>query len=140
MDVARRLGPLLMMILGAALLLNPAPSSAVDVGSTVPCILVPCSTTSLTLDTTTTTAVTTTETEMTEPSTTETTMATTSGPATTAPATTAPPVVGSGGAVRPRVLARTGSNPAPMTVAGIALLATGAALALAGRRRSLAGR
>jgi LPXTG-motif cell wall-anchored protein len=158
MTNARRIGPVLMMALGLALLFAPTPSTAaVDVGRIVPCeldgaakltkavpiqccgpqaagIIIPCPT--ITLDTTTTSTTTTTEPPTTEPPVTDTTMT-----PTTAPPTTAPPVVNSGGTVRPRVLARTGtSSSLPMTVAGVSLLVVGAGLAVAGRRRTLASR
>jgi LPXTG-motif cell wall-anchored protein len=156
MTKARRIGPVLMMVLGAVLLFAPTPSTAVDVGRIVPCdqvvsrvqaapapeccifqptgVIVPCPT--ITLDTTTTSTTTTTEPSTTEPPVTDTTMT----PTTAAP-TTAPPVVNSGGTVRPRVLARTGtSSSLPMTVAGVSLLVVGAGLAVAGRRRTLASR
>jgi LPXTG-motif cell wall-anchored protein len=158
MTNARRVGPLLMIVLGLALLFVPSPTSATLVGGIQPCtvdgaptltkavpiqccgrpptkgIIIPCPT--ITLDTTTTSTTTTTEPSTTEPPVTDTTMA----PTTPAP-TTAPPVVNSGGTVRPRVLARTGtSSSLPMTVAGVSLLVVGAGLAVAGRRRTLASR
>ena len=154
MSKARRVGPVLMMVLGLALLFAPSPTSATAVGGIQPCtdgaptltkavpirccnplttgVVIPCPT--ITLDTTTTsTTTTTTEPSTTEPPTTATT--------TTMATTTAPPVVQGGGTVRPRVLARTGtSSSLPMTVAGVSLLVVGAGLAVAGRRRSLAQR
>ena len=147
MTKARKFGPVLMMLVGVALLFAPTPAaSSLDVGGIKPCyddaggqgvqakpipsrccgtyepagILIPCPT--ITLDPGATT-----EPPATEPQETSTTMI---GETTTTAA------VSAGGTVKSGTLARTGSNSGTMTIAGLSLLALGAGLALAGRRRS----
>ena len=147
MSKARKFGPVLMMLVGVALLFAPTPAaSSLDVGGIKPCyengaargvqakpipsrccgiyapagILIPCPT--ITLDPGATT-----EPPATEPQLTSTTMI---GETTTTAA------VSDGGTVKSGTLARTGSNSGTMTIAGLSLLALGAGLAIAGRRRS----
>lgn len=158
MNKARRIGPLLIMLVGALMIFAPSgPASTLDVGGLNPCqeeppvedfgavsravppkcceeirtgIVIPCEfATTTEPPTTTTTAPPTTTEPPTRPT-------TTMGTTTTMPVTTTTARVGSGNTQRPRVLARTGSDTLPMTVAGVSLLVLGAGLAVAGRRRS----
>lgn len=158
MTKARKFGPVLMMLVGVVLLFAPAPAaSSLDVGSTKPCIVtdgaqgaqafvppsrccgiydtpgifIPCPT--ITLDPGATTEPPATEPPATEPPATEpqATSTTMIGETTTTAA------VNAGGAVKSGTLARTGSNSGTMTIAGLSLLALGAGLAIAGRRRSV---
>ncbi|MEO6627452.1 MAG: LPXTG cell wall anchor domain-containing protein [Aquihabitans sp.] len=157
MSKARLVGPLLMMVLGAALLVSPAYSS-VDVGTqqSNPCYegpspvgaVRPCFqiTSPETSSTTTVEKTTTTVDETTTTNRTETTMGETPttelGQPTTSMVTTVPGQVGSGTGNRPAArpaLARTGSNTTPMTVGGISLMVLGAGLLIVGRRRSELG-
>ena len=157
MSKARKFGPVLMMLVGVALLFAPTPAaSSLDVGGIKPCyddaggqgvqakpipsrccgtyepagILIPCPT--ITLDPGATTEPLATEPPATEPPATEPqeTSTTMIGETTTTAA------VSAGGTVKSGTLARTGSNSGTMTIAGLSLLALGAGLALAGRRRS----
>ena len=156
MSKARKFGPVLMMLVGVALLFAPTPAaSSLDVGSTKPCyemgaaqglqaqpipsrccgtytvgVVIPCPT--ITLDPGATTEPPATEPPATEPPATEpqATSTTMIGETTTTAA------VNAGGVVKSGTLARTGSNSGTMTIAGLSLLALGAGLAIAGRRRS----
>ena len=157
MSKARKFGPVLMMLVGVALLFAPTPAaSSLDVGGIKPCyengaargvqakpipsrccgiyapagILIPCPT--ITLDPGATTEPPATEPPATEPPATE-----PLGSSTTMMGeTTTTAAVSAGGVVKSGTLARTGSNSGTMTVAGLSLLALGAGLAIAGRRRS----
>ena len=157
MSKARKFGPVLMMLVGVALLFAPTPAaSSLDVGGIKPCyddqgprgaqvapipskccgisgtpgIFIPCPT--ITLDPGATTEPPATEPPATEPPATEpqATSTTMMGETTTTAA------VNAGGVVKSGTLARTGSNSGTMTIAGLSLLALGAGLAIAGRRRS----
>ena len=156
MSKARKFGPVLMMLVGVVLLFAPTPAaSSLDVGSSKPCydevgaqgaqaapspskccglgtigFSVPCPT--ITLDPGATTEPPATEPPATEPPATEpqATSTTMMGETTTTAA------VNAGGVVKSGTLARTGSNSGTMTIAGLSLLALGAGLAIAGRRRS----
>lgn len=160
MTKARRIGPVLLMVLGAVLLFAPTPSSAsssqpekcyypdkagaaeiqepykqccgylpsVQAAIVVP--YYPCPT--ITLDPGATTEPPATEPPATEPEVTVTEPEVT----VTMPAETTTTVkVASAGAVKSGTLARTGSNTAPMTAAGLSLLVFGAGLTFVGRRR-----
>lgn len=157
MTKARKFGPVLMMLVGVALLFAPTPAaSSLDVGGIKPCyevgaaqgaqavvppsrccgsvaigVVIPCPT--ITLDPGATTEPPATEPPATEPPATEpqATSTTMIGETTTTAA------VNAGGAVKSGTLARTGSNSGTMTIAGLSLLALGAGLAIAGRRRSV---
>lgn len=148
MTKARVFGPVLMIVLGVAMLLSPQ-GSALDAGANQPD---PCATpqvsyvepctpdtrpevTSTTAEVTTTTALVTTTSEA---------ATTTTGLVTTTMGempTTAPPApptsaVGAAGASRGQALARTGSSTAPMTVVGLVAITLGAGLLVADRRRA----
>ena len=160
MRKARLIGPLMMIICGAALVFG-APSGAIDAGVQNPCYAPPpslekavlppsgcCGPNIIILEKTGCTPITT-------PSTTP----TTAPPVTTVPLTTVPrtipsttaqvttttmaPTTTQAPAIRPatavaptKALARTGSNPAPMTAIGATLMVLGAGLLVAGRRRA----
>ena len=159
MNKARRIGPVLLMVLGAVLMFAPTPSSAtqsqpekcyypdkegaseiqapykqccgyiVKAQAAIVVPYYPCPT--ITLDPGATTEPPATEPPATEPPATE-----PGETSTTMPAETTTTVrVASGGAVRSGTLARTGSNTAPMTAAGLSLLVFGAGLTFVGRRR-----
>ena len=159
MTKARRIGPVLLMVFGAVLLFAPTPSSAsssqpekcyypdkgagaeiqapykqccgylpsVQAAIVVP--YYPCPT--ITLDPGATTEPPATEPPATEPPATEPQATSTTMPA----ETTTTVKVASAGAVKSGTLARTGSNTAPMTAAGLSLLVFGAGLTFVGRRR-----
>ena len=158
MNKARRIGPVLLMVFGAVLMFAPTPSSAsqsqpekcyypdkegasvievpwkqccgylpsVQAAIVVPYF--PCPT--ITLDPGATTEPPATEPPATEPPATEPEVTV------TMPAETTTTVqVASAGTVKSGTLARTGSNTAPMTAAGLSLLVFGAGLTFVGRRR-----
>lgn len=158
MTKARKFGPVLMMLVGVVLLFAPTPAaSSLDVGGIKPCyengaapgaqaapipsrccgtydtpgIIIPCPT--ITLDPGATTEPQATEPPATEPPATSEPQATST---TMIGETTTTAAVNAGGAVKSGTLARTGSNSGTMTIAGLSLLALGAGLAIAGRRRS----